>query len=546
MDVVDMSTTARTTLLLVVSTLMISAAVFGASEIQHRAAVQGLERTEKMQAVEAAQARMDAALSNFLAYGGREFLYRFESAELSQREALVGAHEAADGDPEVEQALGRLESAADEWGAWARREIFKHQAHSEVEHGELHAIKGTELMAGLDAESAKLAEALTTQREESLAAAKRISFGLILLAVGAFAGAGYFLIIRRGRERARRERAQLRFRRAQDEFTGTLQVMRDEDEAQYLVKNHLEREIDGCEATVLNRNNSDNRLEASTEVAPESPLGKRLLDASPDSCMAIRLGREQREGPTGQSLLTCELCGGCPNESACVPSLVGGEVIGSVLVQTPEALGELDHRRVRQTVDQAAPVLANLRSLAIAESRAATDELTGLPNKRACDDSLRRMLAHAQRIMTPLAVVMLDLDHFKQINDRFGHGVGDDALAAVGDVLSTRLRASDFAGRYGGEEFLLLLPTTDSAGAVQVAEDVRLAIAELKIPLLDRAVTASLGIATHPEHALDAESLLRIADRALYAAKAAGRNRVHLAEDSGETEFPAEITVTRD
>ena len=125
------------------------------------------------------------------------------------------------------------------------------------------------------------------------------------------------------------------------------------------------------------------------------------------------------------------------------------------------------------SVTQAAPVLANLRNLALAEARAATDALTGLPNKRACADTLKRMVAHAGRSVSPLSALLLDLDHFKQINDTFGHGIGDDALAAVGDVISTNLRTSDFAGRYGGEEFLVLLPDTDREGAAQAAEKLR-------------------------------------------------------------------------
>ena len=117
---------------------------------------------------------------------------------------------------------------------------------------------------------------------------------------------------------------------------------------------------------------------------------------------------------------------------------------------------------------------------------------------------------------------MLDLDHFKQINDRFGHGAGDDVLAAVGETLNSALRASDFAGRYGGEEFLILLPDTDSEGAIDAAEKVRAAIAMIDVPQVDREITASLGVAVFPTDALDADTLVRMADRALYAAKGAG------------------------
>ena len=181
---------------------------------------------------------------------------------------------------------------------------------------------------------------------------------------------------------------------------------------------------------------------------------------------------------------------------------------------------------MRETVAQSAPVLANLRNLAIAESRALTDVLTGLANKRSIEDTLKRMSAQAGRTLSPLAAVMLDLDHFKQINDLFGHDRGDDVLAAVGSTITQTLRDSDVAGRYGGEEFLLLLPDINREGALEAAERLRAAIGALRVPGENRNVTASLGVAVLPDDAGDGAQLQRRADRALYAAKKSGRNRV--------------------
>jgi diguanylate cyclase (GGDEF)-like protein len=171
-------------------------------------------------------------------------------------------------------------------------------------------------------------------------------------------------------------------------------------------------------------------------------------------------------------------------------------------------------------------VLANLRNLAFAETRALTDALTGLANKRSIEDTLKRMSAQAGRSLSPLAAVMLDLDHFKQINDLFGHDRGDDVLAAVGLTITQVLRDSDFAGRYGGEEFLVLLPDTNREGALETAERLRAALGAMRVPGEERKVTASLGVAVLPDDAGDSAQLLRHADRALYAAKQAGRNRV--------------------
>jgi diguanylate cyclase (GGDEF)-like protein len=121
---------------------------------------------------------------------------------------------------------------------------------------------------------------------------------------------------------------------------------------------------------------------------------------------------------------------------------------------------------------------------------------------------------------------MLDLDHFKAINDSFGHQRGDQVLAAVGDLLSEEIRASDFVGRYGGEEFVVLLPHTGRAGGMELAEKLRDGIEGLCVRGLGRTLSASFGVAALPDDAGDPAELLRCADRALYAAKAAGRNRV--------------------
>lgn len=124
---------------------------------------------------------------------------------------------------------------------------------------------------------------------------------------------------------------------------------------------------------------------------------------------------------------------------------------------------------------------------------------------------------------------MLDLDHFEQVNDRFGHTAGDEVLAAVGAARTARLRESDFAGRFGGEEFLVLLPDTDPTGALLVAEKVRAAVAGIRVPGVERDLTATAGIADLLAHGGTAASMLREADRALYTAKAEGRDRTVVA-----------------
>ncbi len=315
-------------------------------------------------------------------------------------------------------------------------------------------------------------------------------------------------------------------------FGEAMQVSESQEEAHAVLARHLELTSPGSDVTILTRNNSADRLEATRPMHPDRPLAGFLDESEPRSCLAVRLNRQYQRGDDSNEVLNCQICGSLPTASTCQPLLVGGEVIGSVLLQHPGALPEADRRQLVKSVSQAAPVLANLRNLELAENRASTDSLTGLPNRRAVDDTLKRMLAQATRADSHFSVVLVDVDHFKQINDTLGHEHGDQVLAAFGSLLSAELRTSDLAGRTGGEEFVLLLPDTDREGAVRLAESVRDALRSLKVKGVDRTVTASLGVATFPEDAADVATLLRSADRALYSAKRQGRDRVATVTDS--------------
>jgi diguanylate cyclase (GGDEF)-like protein len=329
------------------------------------------------------------------------------------------------------------------------------------------------------------------------------------------------------------------------EFTDTLQMTEREDEAHDLLKRYLERTISRSAVTILNRNNSADRLEPVTAVPDGSPLLASLEGAKPRSCLAVRMARTHVSSGEADPLLACPVCSASPDRSMCTPLLVRGEVIGCVLVTHESVLTETEERGLHEAVIQTAPVLGNLRNLAIAELRSATDALTGLPNRRAIDATLKRMVAQSSRSAAPLAALMCDLDHFKHINDEFGHGSGDDVLAAVGAILSDTLRGGDFVGRYGGEEFLILLPATGCEEAQKVAEKVRIAVADIRVATVARPVTLSVGIAVLPDHAYDSGSLERAADRALYAAKNAGRNRMEVFNTDFEYSLPPpELVLT--
>jgi diguanylate cyclase (GGDEF)-like protein len=357
----------------------------------------------------------------------------------------------------------------------------------------------------------------------------------IVVALGAlFALIGWLTFERPARREAKR-------RRRAAEFGDALQVARSEREAFNVLKRHLERWLHDATAVVLVRNSSANRLQAATGLEQTPVLAERLEGAAPESCLSVRLAKPFSRGEDDGGLLQCEICGGLPKCSSCVPTIVGGEVVGSVLVQTRSALGGAELDELTSSVGTAGPAIANLRNLAIAELRAATDALTGLANHRSVQDTLNRMVAQAGRIKTPLAAVLFDLDHFKKVNDIHGHAKGDEVLATVGATVGATVRDSDFIGRYGGEEFVALLPDTNREGGVNLAEKLRQAIEALEIPDLDRRLSASFGVAVLPGDAVNGEQLMRAADRALYAAKNAGRNRVEVVtatSGQGRTEAP--------
>lgn len=167
-----------------------------------------------------------------------------------------------------------------------------------------------------------------------------------------------------------------------------------------------------------------------------------------------------------------------------------------------------------------------------------TDPKTQVFNMRGWTESAERALARAVKSTDQsLAVLMIDLDHFKWINDTYGHPAGDDVLRRLAQLLNEVTRPSDVVGRFGGEEFLVLLPDTDQAGAAGTGERIRSAVANLRIPttdkrgemtaILDR--TASIGVAVYPEHGTSLDSLMQAADAAVYEAKEGGRNQVRIA-----------------
>jgi len=275
-------------------------------------------------------------------------------------------------------------------------------------------------------------------------------------------------------------------------------------------------------------NNSQDR------AVPEATVGAPIAEVLPLKTLSTCVGMI-RGSMYVSSDLTAPLSVHCPiypaerGTLACMP-LVSGETIGAVHLywERPRALPVEIRRSVAQIVAHAALAIGNRRLLSALTGQASTDARTGLANSRAFDRALENALA-SRSADEPIAVLMLDLDHFKDFNDRHGHPAGDEALRTFGEILRSCMRDGDVAARYGGEEFAVLLPSVDPEAAVTIAERIRArtgsTIVSLGPGITDR-ITVSIGVAAAPIQAIEGISLLRIADEALYQAKADGRNRV--------------------
>jgi diguanylate cyclase (GGDEF)-like protein len=519
----QMHNVARFAAVLTVFVVSVAGVAWTTAAEERRIGAREFEKQDAADAMIDALLARESALRGYGESNGEGFLLPYDEATAALAAAADRARRLAEGDVDERTAIAEQERLAERWAGIANDTIIR------IRNGQAVSAESTAARTDLVERFTDANDSLLELVENESGAAHadavvRAVLLIVLLAV-AFGATGALLLVRMRRREERRQVTEAEYYASQREFGETLQVTENEREAHALLKRHLERSLTGSDVVVLNRNNSQNRLEAATPVDPESPLGRRLVDSSPGSCLAVRLGRTHAQSVDSEPLLACALCAG-KDRTTCTPSLVGGEVIGSVLVTHDRPLTESERSRVDQSVNQAAPVLANLRNLAVAEVRAATDALTGLPNARSLRESLVRMVAQSARSELPLAAVLCDLDNFKQINDVYGHEKGDQALAAARAALRSSLRESDLAGRYGGEEFLILLPDTPLDGALVLAEKLRDEVAHVAVPGVDRAITASFGVACFPADTPDSDMLIRMADRALYKAKSLGRNCV--------------------
>ena len=218
----------------------------------------------------------------------------------------------------------------------------------------------------------------------------------------------------------------------------------------------------------------------------------------------------------------------------CAPLLTKGKATGIIYLETVQGSGPLSAKKplVDAMSEQIMLALTNLNLQEILRGQSVRDSLTGLFNRRYMDESFGREISRAERIGSALGIIMFDIDHFKNFNDTLGHDAGDAILRELGTFLLEQFRSEDIVCRFGGEEFIVILPGASLDNTRKRAKSLRKAVKQLDAyhhgTLLNK-ITLSIGVASFPDHGEDAEALLRAVDQALYRAKNEGRDRVVVA-----------------
>ena len=321
-----------------------------------------------------------------------------------------------------------------------------------------------------------------------------------------------------------------------------LEMCKSEAEAKGALAQFVDELFPGTSGNLYLLNFGNDLLEAVASWGAAGLVGDPVIGR--DDCWALRRGQLYVvEG--AHSKLSCQHLIAAPQGAyLCAPLMGQGEVLGMLHVQyaaaqarEPEAVQkrqfESQQAWALTVSEHIALALANLKLRDTLRAQAVHDSLTGLYNRRYLERALDREVLRATRNKRTVGVIMLDLDHFKHFNDSHGHEAGDALLRLLGDYLVTHVRAEDIACRYGGEEFVVILPEASPEMSRNRAQELWKGVQGLHVNFhgeLLNGVTASLGVAAFPAQGTTSAELLRAADAAMYAAKRLGRDRVEFAE----------------
>lgn len=316
-------------------------------------------------------------------------------------------------------------------------------------------------------------------------------------------------------------------------YAGLLQGCRNVPEALDATRRALSSLMPDCAGVLYLLRASQDQVEAESSWGPSVIGNKPLLP--PDECWAMRRNKPHIVADLRHDMVCSHVeppADGSTAATVCLPLAAQNKSLGFLSLARAGS-GPIERMDIAiAAAEQLSLALGNLQLQDSLRQQSIRDALTGLYNRRYLEESLTRELARCERRNRPLALIMLDLDHFKTFNDKHGHEGGDALLAAFGRLLQAHCRHEDIACRYGGEEFTLILPEADLEVASQRAEEIRVAVRAMGVNHLHRmigGVTVSIGLAMFPEHADGGGRLKQLADAALYRAKREGRNRVEVA-----------------
>ncbi|MHB9072995.1 MAG: PAS domain S-box protein [Desulfobaccales bacterium] len=314
------------------------------------------------------------------------------------------------------------------------------------------------------------------------------------------------------------------------EMSDVLQACQTSKEAYNSTAHFVSKFFPGYGGGLYMLNNSKNLFEKVANWGESLSLEPVFV---PDECWALRLGREHLVDDPTSGLLCRHASNPLPAPYLCMPLMAQGEAIGILHLQRivpgdgnlMEATGSL----AATVAEGVALALANLKLRETLRSQAIRDDLTALFNRRYMEETLERELHRVTRLGLPLSLAMLDLDHFKQYNDTFGHHAGDELLKSLGRLFRSQIREDDIACRYGGEEFLIIMPGASLEVTLERTEHLRQCVKrlhELRPSQFLHPITISIGLALFPDNGSSGSALIQAADAALYRAKKEGRDRV--------------------
>lgn len=530
---------------LIVVMIVTQAAGFLYTSAQQEALIALRNDTREVRIVQQALVDKKAAAEDYLLTGDLSHLREYEGAAhiLDQQRAAIARLDGARRDTpqgQVAQALQRLDAI------WTRSIDLSRQGRGRDGQA---LITSASTRGLLDTVRGSVTDYLARRNVHGDQLEARIGAGRIIVLFFQVVGGALTLVcliaaFRSSRNEVARRRAAMADAleahgrvKILFEMADVLQSAGGYDDAKAVLRASASRLLPHLHGRLYIFNNSRDRLDLLTEWNGES---EATPPVAPGECWALKRGKPHVNIDDPLSLTCAHYT--CSRPMLEVPMMARGELYGLLTFSSLDGVVpelDADGGIITPLADAMSLALSNIALREKLKNQALRDPLTGLYNRRYMEDMLDRFVLLSGRTGTPVSLVMVDLDHFKRLNDEHGHLLGDTVLRAVGQVLKEGLRETDVACRYGGEELIVLLPDCGLEDAMTKAEALRARVEGLS-DIHGVRITASFGVAAAPESAALARDLIGAADAALYESKRGGRNRVTSAGTRGQLSLAAE------